>query len=200
MKTQSIISKEKLDPIILDSIVIPKFSYFLHPISNTIPYDEVSLINIYDLLKTDLYKGQTEKLRSIKNPESARKFKLQNFDCVTFSGIFSKRKMESLIQHSELLTLDFDHVQDLGKLKKALLLDEYFDTELMFVSPSGNGIKWIISIDIKMLSHKDWFRSISAYIKSTYNHVVDKSGSDISRACFLPYDPEVYINPNYFQL
>ena len=25
----------------------------------------------------------------------------------------------------------------------------------------------------------------------------DKSGKDISRACFLPHDPEAYINPLY---
>jgi hypothetical protein len=24
---------------------------------------------------------------------------------------------------------------------------------------------------------------------------VDKSGKDVSRACFLPHDPEAYINP-----
>ena len=25
----------------------------------------------------------------------------------------------------------------------------------------------------------------------------DKSGSDVSRACFLPYDPDCFINPKY---
>jgi hypothetical protein len=34
----------------------------------------------------------------------------------------------------------------------------------------------------------------------TYQLEVDKSGKDISRACFLPYDSEVFINPKYLQL
>ena len=31
-----------------------------------------------------------------------------------------------------------------------------------------------------------------------YGIAIDKSGSDICRACFLPHDPECYINPIYF--
>jgi hypothetical protein len=37
-----------------------------------------------------------------------------------------------------------------------------------------------------------------------YNYLVqsgypepDKSGSDVSRSCFIPYDAEAYINPKY---
>ncbi|HAH24353.1 MAG TPA: VirE protein, partial [Prolixibacteraceae bacterium] len=61
--------------------------------------------------------------------------------------------------HSGLLTLDFDHVSNLDGLKKTLLSDRYFDTELMFVSPSGDGLKWVISIDLMESSHQQWFAS-----------------------------------------
>jgi hypothetical protein len=118
---------------------------------------------------------------------------------VTFSGTFSKRNDAALIQHSGLITLDFDHVSNLQELKETLLLDRYFETELMFISPSGDGLKWIISIDLRECNHQDWFQAISAYIKATYQLEVDKSGKDISRACFLPHDPKVYINPNYLK-
>lgn len=47
------------------------------------------------------------------------------------------------------MCLDFDHVENIMELKQKLLNYEYFDTELLFVSPSGNGLKWIIPVDLK---------------------------------------------------
>ena len=71
-----------------------------------------------------------------------------------------------------------------------------------FLSPSGDGIKWIIQIsppvgDLGGFSHSNYFAAVANYILQTYGVEVDKSGRDISRACFLPYDPIAYINPLY---
>jgi hypothetical protein len=178
---------------------IPKFSYFRCPVTNTEPNAEMTIPDVYGTIKSNKYKRQTEELRSISNPESARKYKASHFDYVTFSGLFSKRSDTALIKHSGLITLDFDHVLNLQELREILLQDRYFETELLFVSPSGDGLKWIIPIDLKECGHQVWFQAIAAYIKATYQLDVDKSGKDISRACFLPYDPKVYINPNYLK-
>jgi hypothetical protein len=178
---------------------LPKFSYFRCPVINTQPYAEMTILDVYAAIKSNKYKCQTEELRSISELESARKYKAKKFDYCTFSGTFSKRNDSALILHSGLLTLDFDHVSNLQELRETLLQDRYFETELMFVSPSGDGLKWIIPIDLKECNHQDWFQAIAAYIKATYQLEVDKSGKDISRACFLPDDPKVYINPVYLQ-
>ena len=76
-----------------------------------------------------------------------------------------------------------------------MLADEYFDTQLLFVSPSGDGLKWIIEIDTRKALHGEYFASVVNYILQTYSVEVDKSGKDISRACFLPFDPNAFINP-----
>lgn len=167
------------------------------PISNTQPEKEVDLKYVYNLIKYDQFKKRTAELRVISNPKEARKYKAQNFDYMTFSGIFSKRNDNALIKHSGLLTIDFDHVPCLSKLRESLLKDEYLETELMFTSPSGDGLKWIIPIDLKQGSQSDYFLAVSNYIKKYYNIEVDKCGKDVSRACFLPYDANVYINPKY---
>lgn len=178
---------------------LSKFSYFRCPVINTQPNAEMTIPDVYAAIKSNKYKPQTEELRSISEPESARKYKAKKFDYCTFSGTFSKRNDSALIRHSGLITLDFDHVSNLQELRETLIQDRYFETELMFVSPSGDGLKWIIPIDLKECSHQDWFRAIAAYVKATYQLEVDKSGKDISRACFLPHDPKVYINPVYLQ-
>jgi hypothetical protein len=189
------------DTFLISSPVIPikapEFSLFKHPVSNTTPSQKINLADACKLIKSDKYQERTAQLRQIADQKEAREFKAAQFDYVTFSGVFNKRNDTSLVKHSGLLTIDFDHVPDTGELKLALIADEYFETELMFVSPSGDGLKWIIPIDLKKCSHQEWFLSIAKYIRATYGLEIDKSGKDISRACFLPFDSEAYINPLY---
>lgn len=189
-------------------IVVRHFSFFKAPVRNTIPYKSISLLDAYNYIVGDYAKQRTEKLRSILSPLSCgegsgersratRKFKANNFDYCTFSGMFQTRNDKALISHSGLLCIDFDHLQSVDLLRKQLLQDEYFDTQMLFVSPSGDGLKWIISIDTKQTTHSNYFAAVANYIQQTYSVEVDKSGRDISRACFLPHDPQAYINPLY---
>jgi hypothetical protein len=196
------LSKPKITPapeLNKQETIIPVFSYFNKPIANTQPAKIVNLLDIYRLVKGDTFKTVTEKLRSIPDKGKARNYKTQNFDYVTFSGTFSKREDKALIKHSGLITIDFDHVQDLEQLKLLLLKDEYFETELLFTSPSGDGLKWIIPVDTSRYSHAEYFEGIQGYIGQTYNLQIDKSGRDISRACFLVHDNNIFINPKYLQ-
>lgn len=171
------------------------FSFFKAPIKNTIPHKTVSLVQVYNAITGEYYKQHTEKLRSITDVVQARKYKATNFDYCTFSGVFTARNDKSLVTHSELMCIDFDHVQNIDTLRQALLADEYFDTQLLFISPSGDGLKWIIEIDTRKAPHGEYFASVANYILQTYSVVVDKSGKDISRACFIPFDPNAFINP-----
>jgi hypothetical protein len=201
----------------------PVFSFFKAPVSNIKPHSETTLRKVYNAIKGDYYKERTQKLRAILSPFSfrrggggedefsplsygeesgvrsvqARKFKAANFDYCTFSGVFTTRNDKALVKHSGLLCVDFDHLQNLNDIKSRLLADEYFDTQLLFVSPSGDGLKWIISIDTTAMPHGDYFAAVANYILQTYGVTVDKSGRDISRACFLPYDPQAFINPQF---
>jgi len=171
------------------------FSFFKAPIKNTLPHKTVSLVQVYNAITGEYYKQHTEKLRSISDVVQARKYKAANFDYCTFSGVFTARNDKSLVTHSELMCIDFDHVQNTDTLRQALLADEYFDTQLLFISPSGDGLKWIIEIDTRKAPHGEYFASVANYILQTYSVEVDKSGKDISRACFLPFDPNAFINP-----
>jgi hypothetical protein len=171
------------------------FSFFRSPISNTKPHKAVSLLQIYNVIKGNYYKDRTEKLRVISDVAQTRKYKAANFDYCTFSGTFESRNDKALIKHSGLLCLDFDHLNNIETLFNRLLQDDYFDTQLLFRSPSGDGLKWIVPIDTNQATHGDFFAAVATYILQTYGVAVDKSGRDISRACFLPHDPQAFINP-----
>lgn len=175
-----------------------EFSFFKSPITNTQPFRSITLYDAYRAITSNYLIEPTKKLRLIKEKEQNRKFKAANFSYVTFSGIFKRRNEDALIQHSGLIALDFDHLADVKAVKLQLLKDPCFETELLFTSPNGNGLKWIISTSTKGgLSNNEFFDSLRYYIKSTHQIEVDKSGCDIARACFLCYDPEAWIHPKY---
>ena len=161
------------------------------------PAETLRLHQIYAFITSDKYKKITEELRAITDVKEARKFKANHFDYVTFSGVFEKRNDNNLLQHSNLLTIDFDHLENLQEVKTQLLNDEYFETEMLFTSPSGDGLKWIIRIDISEVTHSEYFIAVANYIKHNYNIEVDQSGKDVSRACFLPYDPTAFLHKRH---
>ena len=177
--------------------VPPSFSYFVAPVTNTIPTKAVTLVEAYKIIKSEKFAKETLSLRSMDDKKKAKVYKAANFDYATFSGIFSKRADKSLQKHSGLITIDLDHIGKPEEWKDRLLNDQYFETELLFVSPSGDGLKWVIPIDLSTATHLEYFKSISNYMQHTYGLQSDSSGSDSSRACFLPYDPNIYINQKY---
>ncbi len=173
----------------------PKFSFFKAPITNTRPYRSITVLDAYKYIAGPYAKPQTAALRAISDKKKARIYKAANFAYATFSGEFGTRSNDAVQSVSGLLCIDFDHLPDSSALTAKLLEDEYFTTALLFRSPSGDGLKWIIEIHRGTASHSDFFRAVANYIHKTYGIKADPSGKDISRACFLPYDPEAYINP-----
>lgn len=176
------------------------FSFFKAPVSNITPHSQTTLVQIFNAIKGNYYEERTSNLRAFADGKLARLYKAQHFDYCTFSGVFTIRNDKSLVKHSGLLCIDFDHLNSVETLFKSLLQDDYFDTQLLFRSPSGDGLKWVIQInpplsDLGSFSHGEYFAAVANYIRQAYGVEVDKSGRDLSRACFLPHDPNAYINP-----
>ncbi|MCX7547766.1 VirE protein [Xanthomarina sp. F1114] len=172
-------------------------SFFKAPVRNVFPSQTLRLDKIFKLITGNTYKAITQELREIKDIKEKRKFKANRFDYVTFSGVFERRNDKYLLKHSNLITIDFDHLNNIDKVRQQLLSDAYFDTEMLFVSPSGDGLKWIVRINLDEATHSEYFLAITNYIKQTYNIDVDASGKDISRACFLPYDPNAFLKKRH---
>lgn len=175
-----------------------KFSFYRAPASSVTPYKDISIYQAYLYITGKYAREQTEQLRSITDPKLARTFKCSHFDFATFSGTFTTRRDDALVEHSGLLCLDFDHLSDAGHLtatRSVLLQDPCFETLLLFTSPSGTGLKWVISIDMKKCDHRTWFTAVRNYLAATYHLDADRACINVSRSCFLPHDPDCYIAP-----
>ena len=57
-------------------------------------------------------------------------------------------------------------------------------------------MKWVVNNNF-VFEHEDFYNVVSNYLWEKYRIEADKNSSGISTGCLLPYDPEVYINPNY---
>ena len=88
--------KSKVQVPEVDTADLPRFSYFPVPGDKHPSNAEMTIPDVYAAIKSNKYKRQTDELRITIEPESARKYKAKNFDYVTFSGLFSKRKRFSV--------------------------------------------------------------------------------------------------------
>jgi hypothetical protein len=142
----------------------------------------------------DYFQEPIERIRAIPDKDERMRLKEQLLPVVTWAGEFSYRRKISLIKASGLACLDFDGLEDseAEELKKKFKGDKY--TYSAFFSPS-KGLKVLIRIPI--VQNDDQYKIVYAQLLEHYSKFgpnPDKSNSDVSRACYLSYDPEIFLN------
>tara|TARA_R110000803_G_scaffold185755_2_gene248120 strand:- start:3983 stop:6400 length:2418 start_codon:yes stop_codon:yes gene_type:complete len=152
-------------------------------------YRDVDII--INRIKNGASKEIVKKIRAEKNKDT-RKLLKAKLPAICFSGKFSKRADNALIEHSGVICLDFDEY----KTKKAMLeekqrLSKDKNVFSVFVSPSGNGLKVLVKIPPKVENHRSYFISLQNHFNSKN---FDRSCKNVSRVCYESYDPLIYTN------
>ena len=175
--------------------MVEKFSLYTSGIYQTKPVDEVDLNKVIEMLKEP--KPLIDKIRA--EPDKDKRMKLkEGLHYVTFGGTFTTRKNENLIKSSGYACFDVDEIKDietLEKMKKRYIDNEY--THFCFVSPSGNGLKFVVKIP-KVKSneeYKQYWRAIEKYYCLEEG---DTGTKDIARACYISVDENPYYNPDSY--
>jgi hypothetical protein len=148
---------------------------------------------VIDRIKSGASKDLVDKIRAEQDKDK-RKVLKKDLPAICFSGVFTKRNDQAIIQHSGFICLDFDGYQSKSALNKDLKVitqSEY--TYCAFISPSGDGIKVIVKVPPSIDSHKGYFQTL---MKHYDNPHFDKATGNISRVCYESYDPSVYVNEN----
>lgn len=112
----------------------------------------------------------------------------------TPSGLFEGgHRANQLVTYSQIAGLDFDHVADPEGL--AARLRGQPSTLALFVSPGGQGLKVFVAVDTGSDEHPAAFAAVAAHYERLAGLFCDRACKDISRCCYVSYDPEAYYNP-----
>jgi hypothetical protein len=203
------------------------FSFYVKPVKNKIPCKTIDLEILHSLIISDEYKELTMRARSLvdrakKEPDVEisksilqlyKSSKENDFDYVTLNGTFSQRSDDAIIKSSNLFTIDIDHIgQNIIAIKKQLVNDTVLNPQLIFLSPSGDGLKIVVRIDTSVINFQakskkmgEIWQAVNNYFGRTYNDLlkpnskgdfIDGACKDISRACFICFDAEAHLNIN----
>jgi hypothetical protein len=178
-----------------------QFSYFKGGIKNAKNSTDISFEKAVKILQSEDSRKKIALIRDAKD-KSVLKVLKSNLDYFTWSGTFRHRTESKLLKHSGLICIDLDeqrkdktfNIQDAQFIKEEISNSPY--TLLCFLSPSGKGLKVVHRISPEPALHKAAFEWLRKYYAETWNVEVDESGSDVTRACFISYDAELFCNPD----
>jgi len=157
------------------------------------PAESISVDHFFNCIQVGVWRLNIEKIRAQAcSPEAKGDLKLvkkELLKAVTPSGTFTKRKNSELAKHSGILCLDFDHIgEGLPEAKSRISSDKH--TAACFVSPSGNGLKVFVKIEG---DHRACFELAKSHYKGL-GYSVDDSCKEVSRLCYVSYDPDIYVS------
>ena len=171
-------------------------------------YEEASLNmtieRVFKGIQSDHFKYQIQEARNyLQNGDQQKYNKIKNsLHAVTFCGTFaSHRNANKCSQYNNLLVIDIDKLknEDINYVEESLREDPYIAA--FWRSPSGLGFKGLTHLHYDITfkdmdlsnKHKIAFRNLFKYLLGKYGIELDKSGSDISRLCFMSWDPYIVI-------
>lgn len=139
------------------------------------------------------FKDLIEEARRLYNSGQYESYALYKGElpAVTFSGTFNKkREAASLAKYSGLIVLDLDKIgDDINSIKMRLFEDMH--VLAIWLSPSGDGLKFLIKTDCIAEDHKNVYYNAVDYFTNLYQINIDRSGSDVSRLCYISYDKDL---------
>ena len=156
-----------------------------------------TLPQIVEAIRGDLYEEAVLEIRDLVGMGDKKKADQLKKELVAFtvSGTFEGgRKLSFLKTYNPFVILDIDNL-DPEILPYLVLKVKNIDfSRVAFVSPSGRGLKIIVKVNSGKELHGLAYRQVSKFYEKELAVEIDKSGKDVTRLCFMSYDPEIYFN------
>jgi hypothetical protein len=167
---------------------------------------DVSVEKIHKALQNE--KGEVavllQRLQAIRamDPAQYRKLKTQ-LPYIVCAQFHPKIRKKEHFLYTDRFLIDIDHLSDhdldLEELKKKFGADPRL--ELMFISPSGDGLKLMFRLAEQITDPGYYVTFYKAFCLSfgkqyQLGAALDHKTHDVSRCCFVSYDQDAYFNPN----
>ena len=171
-----------------------------------LPEEDIPAAEFIDSVRKGQFKRQIQEIRdkfarALERTGGDRQTAKKSVDWLkkrlpvaTFSGVFKIRADDQLSAHSGLIQADLDLLDTrLAEVRTHLQADPH--VWALFVSPTGDGLKAIYRVPVcaDKRQHEVVFHAVSAHVKKLCGVDIDNT-PDLSRACFVSFDPDAYLN------
>ena len=164
--------------------------------------DHKNIIDVLYEIKSNLYEKEIISLRTaIKKSDFtlAEKLKKALIAFTPSATFFHSRTIGEINKLSSIVCIDYDDlpIEEIDELCIKINRSTY--TFSSFISPSGNGIKIFVKVNSTIESYQDVYKDVSNYYNALIGYENDTKCKDITRLCFVSYDPNIYINKDAIQ-
>lgn len=188
------------------------FSFFRRPVTNPVPCRDITLKELFFYLVSSYADETTTSIAECPDAEQRRILKRRTLDYITPACRCERRTTHGVLSVSGLMVLDFDHIEAPLSLYAPLI--RAFNPLLLFVSPSGHGLKlirrWTNEVGVTnhtqaekwAEAYKREFELVAQWVANSpeLNGLeLDKSGSDLVRACYVPRCFYPWVSPSVFK-
>lgn len=153
----------------------------------------LSVTDALATIRSGKYRDKVERVRAITDQGQRNEQKRRTLPIYCFSGAFAYRSEERMTAHSGLAIMDLDHMEPDALLAARHRLTNDPKVFALFLSPSGDGLKVLFRIPPDIADHRRQYAALLDYLGITE---ADERTSDPSRACFVSWDPDLYLNEN----
>ena len=155
----------------------------------------MSLIGLMHSIKDGDYEKFITELRGIEDKKNRQEYKAKYLPAFTWCGTFNGgHAVSNLHSYNQIVGLDYDNVKDTKALKESL---SSIDTShVVFISPGGEGLKVLVKVNSNASCHEKAFEIVNNYYNEITGMESDNSVKDISRLCYVSWDPELYLEEN----
>ena len=164
---------------------------------STKPLDILELSDIINAIKNGDHKTQIDKIRQCedKKKRTGLKSNLSTFIPSLLSCESRKTKASDLERNyigADRIVLDFDDLDEtsINNIREVSRTDSAYIAD--FLSPGGNGIKVIISVEGggDISRHAEAWNACVEWCDSHNLPELDSSGKDVGRLCYVSFDPD----------
>ena len=154
---------------------------------------------ILDQIRMGKFKARILHLRELVRQGKMDEYNDQKRSLPGFtpSGLFKGgRKLQHLKEYSGVIVLDLDDLSQEQLIAARSRVEELKFTYGCFISPGGKGLKILVRVFSRPVLHKQAFNQVKDYYERELNVLIDPSGKDVTRLCFVSWDELLYLNPS----
>jgi len=156
------------------------------------PLYSIEICDLFNSIRAGRWKKEVDSCRMDLN-------KKRELPCFTPSGVYKERNSKSLIIYSGIICLDIDNLDHPEELKRVCKSISW--VWVVFISPSGRGLKIFIQTDSPLEKFKETEAEIAISFYEITGYMRDDRAKDLARLQYVSFDQELYENlhPEIFE-